>query len=262
MGARCGLGCGPRRPAAGNVLAARPAGSFAAAPGRPRGRSAGEHQHHYRLRTLVFIADALSVSAARASEYSLIAWLSAASAGPPWRVGLAQLVPYRGWLVKGSAAGRWYGPAPHASRALRVPAGPAQRRPLTRGSLPVLGRGNCGQGGARPADRAPPPRPGEWLTSGGYRGGLDRVRDRRRGCAAGKVASFVGAARVGPLMSRVDLVRGLPRLGPRCRRPPLPAAGLRLRRRARTSSGTVQRSAMIALGRGRSTGLPSVSQTT
>src|SRR5664279_3725482 len=28
-------------------------------------------------------------------------------------------------LSMGSAAGRWYGPAPHASRALRVPAGPA-----------------------------------------------------------------------------------------------------------------------------------------
>src|SRR5450759_1343387 len=28
-------------------------------------------------------------------------------------------------LSRGSAAGRWYGPAPHASRALRVPAGPA-----------------------------------------------------------------------------------------------------------------------------------------
>src|SRR5664280_1449257 len=36
-----------------------------------------------------------------------------------------RLIPYRGWLVKGSAAGRWYGPAPRASRALRVPAGPA-----------------------------------------------------------------------------------------------------------------------------------------
>src|SRR5659263_324322 len=91
MGARCGLGCGPRRPAAGNVLAARPAGSFAAAPGRPRGRSAGEQQHHYRLRTLVFIAGALS--AARASGYSLIAWLSAAWAGPPWRVGSRNWFP-------------------------------------------------------------------------------------------------------------------------------------------------------------------------
>src|SRR5450759_1964364 len=38
------------------------------------------------------------------------------------------------------------------------------RRPLTRGSLPVLGKGNCGQGGALPADRAPPPRPGWLLT--------------------------------------------------------------------------------------------------
>src|SRR5664279_4429301 len=28
-------------------------------------------------------------------------------------------------LSRGSAAGRWYGPAPHASGALRVPAGPA-----------------------------------------------------------------------------------------------------------------------------------------
>jgi hypothetical protein len=60
-------------------------------------RSAGEHQHHYRLRTLVFIAGALS--AARASGYSLIAWLSAAWAGPPWRVGS------RNWFPIGACQG-------------------------------------------------------------------------------------------------------------------------------------------------------------
>src|SRR5664280_2972165 len=82
-------------------------------------------------------------------------------------------------LSRGSAAGRWYGPAPHASRPLRVPAGPA---------APALDpRVPAGPGQAKTAD---------------------------------------GAARVGPLMSRVDLVRGLPRLGPRCRRPPLSGGGL------------------------------------
>jgi hypothetical protein len=35
----------------------------------------------------------------------------------------AELIPYGGWSVKGSAAGRWYGPAPHASRALARPCG-------------------------------------------------------------------------------------------------------------------------------------------
>src|SRR5664280_438954 len=71
-------------------------------------RSAGEHQHHYRLRTLVFIAGALS--AARASGYSLIAWLSAAWAGPPWRVGSRNWVPIGAGLSRGSAAAgrrRW-----------------------------------------------------------------------------------------------------------------------------------------------------------
>src|SRR5664279_5587808 len=64
-------------------------------------RSAGEHQHHYRLRTLVFIAGALS--AARASGYSLIAWLSAAWAGPPWRVGSRNWFPIGAGLSRGSA---------------------------------------------------------------------------------------------------------------------------------------------------------------
>ena len=50
----------------------------------------------------------------------------------------------------------------HASRALRVPAGPACGRPLTRGSLRPWA-GNCGQGdGPCPAARAQPPHvPGE-----------------------------------------------------------------------------------------------------
>ena len=41
------------------------------------------------------------------------------------RVGVPELIPYGGFRVKGSVAGRVYGPAPRASRALRVPAGPA-----------------------------------------------------------------------------------------------------------------------------------------
>src|SRR5450756_2736025 len=82
---------------------------------------------------------------------------------------LAQLGPYRGWLVKGSAAGRWYGPAPHASRALRVPAGPA---------APALDpRVPAGPGQGEAAGRAVPgplvawpraaPRPGRLAAAGG-----------------------------------------------------------------------------------------------
>src|SRR5664280_1872552 len=125
MGARCGFGCGPRRPAAGNVLAAYLLAHSLRHLVDLAARSAGEHQHHYRLRTLVFIAGALS--AARASGYSLIAWLSAAWAGPPWRVGSRNWFPIGAGLSKGVGGGALVrpGPAPHASRALRVPAGPA-----------------------------------------------------------------------------------------------------------------------------------------
>src|SRR5664280_2495512 len=117
-------------------------------------------------------------------------------------------------LSRGSAAGRWYGPAPHASRALRVPAGPAA--PALDPRVPAgPGQGEAA-GRAVPCPLVAPRRLGRdgSLPSGGYRSALDRLRDRRRGCPAGKVASFVGAASVRPLMSRADLVRGLSRLGP------------------------------------------------
>jgi hypothetical protein len=106
------------------------------------------------------------------------------------------LIPYGGWLVKGVGGGALVRPGPPRVKGAARPLRDRLRRPLTRGSLPVLGRGNYGQGGALPADRAPPPRPGCSLPSGGYRSALDRLRDRRRGCPAGKAASFVGATRV------------------------------------------------------------------
>src|SRR5664279_4189032 len=125
MGARCGFGCGPRRPAAGNVLAARPAGSFAAAPGRPRGPLRG------RAPTPLPASDVglhrwRAFSCTR--EWVLLDRVVVRSVGRSAMAGwLAQLVPYRGWLVKGVGGGALVrpGPAPHASRALRVPAGPA-----------------------------------------------------------------------------------------------------------------------------------------
>src|SRR6478672_5518161 len=52
----------------------------------------------------------------------------------------------------GVGGGRWYGPAAHASRALRVPAGPACGRPLTRGALrPWAGKLRAGRWPSPPA---------------------------------------------------------------------------------------------------------------
>jgi hypothetical protein len=96
---------------------------------------------------------------------------------------LGGLIPYGGCGVKG----RWRGagtarpPTPQrrfASLRDRL------RRSLTRGSLPGLGRGRCGQGGG----------PARWTRPAtlGSGPGVAGLCGSRAGCGAGKVASSVG----------------------------------------------------------------------
>jgi len=120
----------------------------------------------------------------------------------------AELIPYGGWVVKGcprARAARLYGPAPPASRVLRI----AARRPaaaLDPGASAGPGAGAIGQAGACPMG-ARSPSPLLWV---------DRVVVIRAGSSAGKVASFVDVAVSGVRMTChaavCGLLRGLPPL--------------------------------------------------
>src|SRR5664280_1870323 len=101
-------------------------------------------------------------------------------------------------------------------------------RPRPSGSSPSAGPSRSRSGPAGAA-ASPPPDSGGRRHRGPRRGRplTKSTRDMSGPTRAAPTneATFP-AARVGPLMSRVDLVRGLPRLGPRCRRPPLSGGGL------------------------------------